>query len=184
MLPRVASCMISKLVWCWYECHVAIMLAYEVTSMHVSKPCYIWMCSSIDEPLWLNASPQHILLTLFLLLKHCQSPLISLSFLFYFPFLILYLKLFLGYDLDSDPIDCDLYVVLLSSFDTMKMTLQMVSHSIRMLLWQRKGENDILLLAWNHVCALEYHGGALILNLYEHIVTCWIIFIWFMFEVV
>ena len=46
---------------CFNEWQVVIMHDYEVATMHVSKPCYISMCSGIDEPFMFNANLQHIL---------------------------------------------------------------------------------------------------------------------------
>ena len=52
-----------------------------------------------------------------------------------------------------------------------KKALEMVSHSMRMLVCKRKGKSALLWLAWDHVCTLKRHGGASILSLYEHMVA-------------
>ena len=49
---------------CLDECQMAIMRAYEVASMHLSKACYINMYRSIDEPLRFNARLRYTLVTL------------------------------------------------------------------------------------------------------------------------
>ena len=88
-------------VSCLHECQMAIMRAYEVASMHVSKTCYINMYRNIDEPFRFNASLRHTLVTL-VLIANTFSTFISLSFLYYF-LLILFLhcKLVFGYCPDT-----------------------------------------------------------------------------------
>ena len=50
-----------------------------MTRMHVSKPWYISVHSTIDEPFWLNTNIRHILVSLALIgFMHYYSPLISL----------------------------------------------------------------------------------------------------------
>ena len=68
-------------VACLHECQVAIMHAYEVASMHRSKPCYINMYLTIDEPFWFNASLWHILVNIVLVV----NTLSSYSYLSHFP---------------------------------------------------------------------------------------------------
>ena len=81
---------------------MAIMRAYEVASMHVSKACYINMYRNIDEPFRFNASLRHTLVTL-VLIANTFSTFISLSFLSYFLHLILFLhcEIVFGYGPDS-----------------------------------------------------------------------------------
>ena len=71
---------------------MAIMRAYEVASMHVSKTCYINMYQNIDEPFQFNASLRHTLVTL-VLIANTFSTFISLSFLSHFFFFIVNLSL-------------------------------------------------------------------------------------------
>ena len=63
-----------------------------------------------------------------------------------------------------------------------KKALEMLSQSMRMLLWKRKGKSALSWLAWDHVCTPKRLGGASILNLYEHMVARRFTFIRFMFE--
>ena len=63
-----------------------------------------------------------------------------------------------------------------------KKALVMVSHSMWILLWKRKGKSDMSWLACDHVCNLKGLGGTSILNLYEHMVARRFTFIRFMFE--
>ena len=67
-------------VSCSHECQVA--------SMHVSKLCYICMCSSIDEPFLFNDNLRHICQTLVLIAN-------TSSISSYFPLLILFFTLIL-----------------------------------------------------------------------------------------
>ena len=65
---------------CLHKCQVVSMHAFEVASMHVSKPCYIRMYSSIDKPFWFN-----VLLMLILILRHITNYLLAqliLSFVY------------------------------------------------------------------------------------------------------
>ena len=64
-----------------------------------------------------------------------------------------------------------------------KKALEMVSHSMQMLLWKIKGESALSWLPWDHVCTPNRLGGASILYLYEHMVACQFTFIRLMFEV-
>ena len=67
-----------------HEWQVVFMRPYDVASMHVSKPCYISMYPSIDEPLWLNASLRHILVALVLIVNTLSISLyFSLIFLLF-----------------------------------------------------------------------------------------------------
>ena len=69
---------------CLLEYQLAIMRAYEVVSMNVSKPYYINMYSSIDEPFKFNISHRHILVTLVLVVNtFSQISLVSLLFLIF-----------------------------------------------------------------------------------------------------
>ena len=52
-----------------------------------------------------------------------------------------------------------------------KKALEMLSQSMRMLLWKRKGKSALSWLAWDHVCTPKRLGGASILNQYEHMVA-------------
>ena len=63
-----------------------------------------------------------------------------------------------------------------------KKTLEMVWHSIWILLWKRKRKIVTWWLAWNHFCTPKPIDGALILNLYDHTVAHRFTFIQFMFE--
>ena len=90
-------------VTCLHECQVVIMCAYEVASMHVSKPCYINMYLSIDEPFRFNISLRHILVNLALVVNTLSNSSCSLSFLSYLSHLILFfiLKLIPSFGLNS-----------------------------------------------------------------------------------
>ena len=87
---------------CLHECQVAIMRAYEVASMHRSKPCYINMSLTIDEPFWFNASLRHILVNLALVVNTLSNSSYSLSFLSYLLLLILLFILKLVPSFDPD----------------------------------------------------------------------------------
>ena len=65
-----------------------------------------------------------------------------------------------------------------------KKALEMLSQSMRMLLWKRKGKSALSWLGWDQVCTPKCSGGTSILNLYEHVVARCFTFIRFMFECV
>ena len=70
---------------------MVVIHSCKMVGMHVFKPCYASMYFSIDKPLWLNTSLQHITVYLVLIIN-------TLSLSSYFPLLILFsIYLVLGY---------------------------------------------------------------------------------------
>ena len=70
----------------------------------------------------------------------------------------------------------------LPSLPWSEKALEMVSHSMRMLVWKRKGKSALSWLAYDHFCTQKRLSGASILSLYGHMVAHRFTFIRFMFE--
>ena len=97
-------------VSCLHECQMAIMRAYEVASIHVSKACYINMYQSIEEPFQFNANLRHTLVTLVLIASTFQH-LISLSILSYFLLLILFFILNLSLAMAMTIVEVEWHII-------------------------------------------------------------------------